>query len=87
MDSNNIPPLEALAAMMVKHEAADRALHKIAVELMMQVTGRPFDVCNDALTESERVEHQKFLEELESVSPALAALLDKRDPEHLPESD
>ena len=86
MDEKDIPPFEALAALTLKHEAQMKAAHKTIVELMMVVTKKPFDYCEDAFLNLERKEHQKLLESLESHSPALAALLDKRGEEHLPES-
>ena len=44
--------------------------HKAIVELMMMVTSRPFDACENALTECERIEHQKILEGIEAISPS-----------------
>ena len=84
MDEKDVPTIEALAAMCIKHEAQAKAAHKTIVELMMAVTRKPFDYCEDAFLNLEQKEHQKLLESLESHSPALAALLDKRGEQHLP---
>ena len=74
-----------LAAMVFKHEAKISVLHETAVELIRNATGEPVEVVVYRLVEACRVKHQELLTQVENVSPGLAARLDKRRPEHLPE--
>jgi hypothetical protein len=77
---------EALAATVVKQEAQIKVLHQTMVELIVKVSGASFETCERNLTNAMREAHQRLLENAEDHDPALAALLDKRGPEHMPES-
>lgn len=75
--------IDCLGAIAYRQEGEIRALHKLCVELMMKVTGRPFDYCENALLESSKSEHHDALVRLEEQSPELAARFDRRGEGHV----
>lgn len=74
-----------LAAANLKIEARTDALREAVAAIRAESEGVSRESVLLELIESERVAHQRLLEEFEKKNPALAALLDKRQAEDLPE--
>jgi hypothetical protein len=70
----------------LEHKATLTALELYVAELLHKDSGEPKDQVRQKLVEMVRQIHQGFLETLESKNRMLAAYLDRREIEDLPEN-